>query len=103
MKINCYSCDFTNQSHISKSAIKHNIVNLYKFLIAQQLIMATLHSLISAVVDRMSTILPHMVCLSVSLECRAEMYCTRLTENTGRKKIGISAPSHNFVRLYLRN
>jgi len=34
------------------------------------------------------------------------MYCTRLDENTGRKKspkIAISTPSHNFVRLYLRN
>jgi len=30
----------------------------------------------------------------------------RLAENTGRKKslkIAISAPSHNFVALYLRN
>jgi len=34
------------------------------------------------------------------------MCCTRLAENTGRKKspkIAISAPSHNFVGLYLRN
>jgi len=38
--------------------------------------------LISAVADWMSTILPHMVwCgLSANLECRSEMYCTRLTE-----------------------
>jgi len=27
----------------------------------------------------------------------------RLAENTGRKKIVISAPSHNFVGPYLRN
>jgi len=34
------------------------------------------------------------------------MCCTRLAGNTGRKnyaKIAICAPSHNFVRLYLRN
>jgi len=31
------------------------------------------------------------------------MCCTRLAENTGRKKIAILAPSHNFVELYLRN
>jgi len=31
------------------------------------------------------------------------MCCTRLAENTGRKKIAILAPSHNFVRLYLQN
>ena len=34
----------------------------------------------------MSTILSHMVCLSASLECMSEMCCTRLAENTGRKK-----------------
>jgi len=34
--------------------------------------------LISAVGDWMSTILPHMVCLSANLECMSEMYCTRL-------------------------
>jgi len=45
--------------------------------------------LISAVGDWMSTILPHMVwCgLSANLECRSEMCCTRLAENTGRKKV----------------
>jgi len=42
--------------------------------------------LISAVGDWMSTILPHMVCLSANLECMSEMCCTRLAENTGRKK-----------------
>jgi len=31
------------------------------------------------------------------------MLCTRLASNTGRKKVAISAPSHNFVGLYLRN
>jgi len=29
------------------------------------------------------------------------MRCTRLAANTGRKKIAISAPSHNFVGPYL--
>jgi len=44
--------------------------------------------------------------LSASLECRSEMCCSRLAGNTGRKndaKIAIWAPSHNFVRLYLRS
>ena len=31
------------------------------------------------------------------------MRCTRLAANTGRKKIAISAPSHNFVGPCLRN
>ena len=36
----------------------------------------------------MSTILPHISCgLSVNLECVSEMCCTRLAENTGRKKL----------------
>ena len=33
----------------------------------------------------------------------SEMCCTRLAENTGRKKIAILAPPHNFVGLYLRS
>jgi len=44
---------------------------------------------------------------SVHLECRSEICCTWLAGNTGRKndakKFTICAPSHNFVRLYLRN
>ena len=40
--------------------------------------------------------------LSANLECRSEMCCTRLAENTDAKKIAISAPSHKFVGLYLR-
>jgi len=41
--------------------------------------------LISAAADWMSTILPHMVLpYSANLECRSEMCCTRLAENTGR-------------------
>jgi len=38
--------------------------------------------------------------LRANLECRSEMCCTRLAENTGRKhyaKIAVCAPSHNFV------
>jgi len=42
--------------------------------------------LISAVADRMSTILPHMVWPSANLECRCEICCKRLAGNTGRKK-----------------
>jgi len=41
--------------------------------------------------------------LSADLECMSEMCCTRLAENTERKKIAILAPSHNFVGLYLRS
>jgi len=44
--------------------------------------------------------------LSANLECRSEMCCTRLAENTGHKKspkIAICASSHNFVGLYLCN
>jgi len=36
--------------------------------------------LFSAVADWMSTVLPHMICLSTNLECRSEMCCTRLAE-----------------------
>ena len=44
--------------------------------------------------------------LRANLECRSKTCCTRLAENTGRKKspkIAICAPSHNFVGPYLRN
>jgi len=41
--------------------------------------------LISAVRDWMSTILPHMVCLSANLECMSEMCGSRLADNTGCK------------------
>ena len=41
--------------------------------------------------------------LSANLECRSDMCCMRLTENTGCKKIAIWAPSHKFVGLYLCN
>jgi len=41
--------------------------------------------LISAVGDWMSAILPHMVCLSVNLECRSETCWARLAENIARK------------------
>jgi len=44
---------------------------------------------------------------SANLERRSEMYYTQLAGNTGpkndAKKIAICAPSHNFVKLYLRN
>jgi len=44
--------------------------------------------------------------LSANLGCRSEMCGTRLAERAGRKKspkIGICAPSYNFVGLYLSN
>jgi len=63
--------------------------------------------LISAVVDWMSTILPHMLCgVSANLGCRSETCCMRLAEiqdAKNRQKFAICAPSHNFVGLYLRN
>jgi len=34
---------------------------------------------------------------SPNLECRSEMYCTRLAGNAGHKKIAVWAPSHNFM------
>ena len=43
--------------------------------------------LISAAALWMSTILPHMVFLTANFECRSEMCCTRLAENTGCKKV----------------
>ena len=44
--------------------------------------------LISAVGDWMFTILWHTWCgLSSNLRCRSETCCTRLAENTGRKKV----------------
>ena len=42
---------------------------------------------ISTAVDWISTILPHMVCLSANLTCRSESCCTRLAGNAGRKKV----------------
>ena len=51
--------------------------------------------LISAVGDWMSTMLPRCG-LCANLECRSEMSCTRLAENTGRKK---SPFSHNRTTL----
>jgi len=38
--------------------------------------------------------------LNACLKCAA---CGSIAENTGRKKIAILAPSHNFVGLYLRS
>jgi len=66
--------------------------------------------LISAVADPMFGCLPYFNTQcgpSANLECRFEMCCMQLTGNPGPKKIAkkfaIWAPSHNFVRLYLRN
>jgi len=49
--------------------------------------------LISAVADWMSAIPPHMVCRSAYLRCRSETWCTRITENSGRKKVDKKSPS----------
>jgi len=43
---------------------------------------------------------------NTNLECRSETSCARLTEMEdpkNRQKLAISAPSHNFDGLYLRN
>jgi len=53
--------------------------------------------LISAIADWMSAILPHMVWpYSANLECRSEMYCTRLAGNAERKK---STSGHHRTNL----
>ena len=51
------------------------------------------------------TSVPSDTLMHLQCECRFEMYCTRLAEiqdTKNRQKIAISAPSHNFVGLYLR-
>ena len=61
--------------------------------------------LISAATNWMSTILLHMAWPCANLECRSEMWCSRLAANTGRKKsskIAIWVLSDKFVGLYLR-
>jgi len=61
---------------------------LLSFLLSVFFLSFIFPRLISVVADWMSTILPHTTgCgLSKNLECRSEMCCTRLTENTGHKK-----------------
>jgi len=54
--------------------------------------------LFSAVADWMSTILPSCG-FSANLECRSEMYCTRLAENTGRKKSPKMPTAHRRTTL----
>ena len=55
--------------------------------------------LISAVADWMFTIVHTWCGLSANLECRSEMYCTRLAKNIGRKKIAKKSPSHHHAQL----
>ena len=55
--------------------------------------------LISAVGDWMSTILPIWCGLSVNLECRSEMCCARLAENTARKKSAKSRHLDTILQL----
>jgi len=62
--------------------------------------------LISPVADWMSAIIPLMVWPwydRANLGCRSEMWWTRLAEKYRTQKFAIWAPSHNFVRRYLRN
>ena len=63
------------------------------FLLLLLLLLLFIPRLISAVADWMSTILPHMVCLSANLECRSETCSTWLAGNAGRKKIAKKSPS----------
>jgi len=61
--------------------------------------------LISAVADRMSAVLPHIVWPSANLGYRSKTFCTRLAEIQDakyREKFAIWAPWHTFVGLYLR-
>ena len=55
--------------------------------------------LISAATDWMSTILLHMACRSVNLECRSEMCCSRLAANTGCKKVAKNHHLGTIVQL----
>ena len=73
-----------------RSRCGHYILQLGYFLL---LLSWCFRRLISAVVDCMSTILLHMVCLSANLECRSEICWTRLAGNTGRKKWRNKSPS----------
>ena len=55
--------------------------------------------LILAVVNWMSTILPHMVGLSANLDCRSEMCCTLLAGNTGCKNDAKNHRLRNITQL----
>jgi len=59
--------------------------------------------LISAVGDWMSTLLPHMVWPKCEFRMQVwnVMHAARCKYRT--QKVAILEPSHNFVRLYLRN
>jgi len=56
--------------------------------------------LISAISDWMPTNFHTWCGLSANLGCKYEMCCTRLAENTGRKKIAKNSPSgHHCTNL----
>ena len=59
----------------------------YIFILFLLLLSSFFPRLSSAVGDWMSTILPHMVWPCANLECRSEVCCMRLAENTGCKKV----------------
>jgi len=59
---------------------------IYIFMLWFLLLLLFFPRVISAVGDWMSTILPHMVYISVNLECRSQTCCARLAENTAHKK-----------------
>jgi len=86
-----------------------NRADHYIFILSFVLLLSSFFfpRLISAVADWMSAILPHMVGLSANLVYRSETYCTRLAENTGRKKVAKNrhlGTIAQFCRaIYLRN
>jgi len=65
----------------------HYIFILSFVLLLLLLLLSFFPRLISAVAEWMCAILAHMCGLSANLRCRSEACCTRLAENTGRKKV----------------
>jgi len=76
---------------------------LLRLSLPPPLLLFLLPRLISALADWMSTVFRHsVVAYSANLECRYEMFCTRLRGNVGPKnhqKFDIWVPLHNFVGL----
>ena len=91
----------TNYCRPAYSRCGHYIFALWFLLLS-----SFFHRLISAVGDWMSTILPHMVCLSAILGCMSEACCTRLSVKYRTKKnchLGIIAQVCREISLQLRS
>jgi len=88
-------CKYRTQKSRQKSPSRHHRTTLWGHIFATKacidnlvLLLLFFPRLISAAADWMSAILPHMVWpYSANLRCRSETCCTRLAENTGRKKV----------------